>query len=107
MTVIESSVTGSITIGGVIGRTSSTGTHSYLAYSGTVSSLMNPSNQNTTDGNNAGGLIGKMQKNTVLRKSFFNGHISGGTLVGGLVGRSSVLSMLLMTSYQKFTIHTA
>ena len=87
VTVIESSVTGSVTIGGVIGRSSSLGSHQVLGYSGSVSGVIS-----TSTGHNIGGVIGKMQNNTKLTKSYFNGNISGREDVGGLVGKSKLLS---------------
>ena len=90
ITIVDSSVTGSITVGGIIGRSSSNGTHEYLAYSGTVSGIIN---SNST-GHNIGGIIGKMQNNTRLTKSYFNGNISGREDVGGLVGKSTSTSLV-------------
>ena len=89
ITIVDSSVTGSITVGGIIGRSSSNGTHEYLAYSGTVSGLIH---SNST-GQNIGGVIGKMQNNTVLSKSYFNGNISGRE-DGGITGKSTSSSFI-------------
>ena len=74
-----------VTVGGVIGRTSSTGIHEYLSYSGTIS-VFDPDNHQR--GTNVGGVIGKMQNNTLLSKSYFNGNISGFNFVGGIVGHN-------------------
>ena len=87
ITIVESSVTGSVTVGGVIGRTSSTGIHEYLSYSGTISGVFDPDNHQR--GTNVGGVIGKMQNNTLLSKSYFNGNISGFNFVGGIVGQTT------------------
>ena len=55
----------------------------YLAYfTGLVSSSL-------WGGSKYGGVIGKMQANSKLRKSYFNGTLKGATYTGGLVGSLS------------------
>ena len=102
ITIVESSVTGSVTVGGVIGRTSSTGIHEYLAYSGKVSAIFNPSIANPSSqsvGRNAGGVIGKMQNNTVLKRSYFNGNVSGLSSVGGVVVKTANSNVFISFCY--------
>ena len=99
ITITHSSVTGSITVGGVIGRTSSPGVHEYLAYTGNVSGVI-ISNGNSTTGNNIGGVVGKMQNNTLVNKKFFNGNISGSESIGGITGKSTS-SSFVYNSYSR------
>ena len=82
ITIVDSSVTGSITVGGVIGRNRSTTAAAYLSFTGLVSSTLH-------FGTKYGGIIGKMQANSKLRKSYFNGTLNGRSMIGGLVGSLS------------------
>ena len=79
--VYDGFVLGNTTTGGLIGRLANNSHIHASSYTGTVtgySSSQNFSGSGTPQ--NIGGIVGKMQGGSVLRKSFFDGHVFGNQL---------------------------
>ena len=79
-------VTGTISVGGLVGNNHTGGR--------IISSYASSNVWGGSDGSNAGGLVGANY--STIRGSYATGSVSGGTLVGGLVGanlgRSTIIS---------------
>ena len=84
-------VTGNTTVGGVIGRLAQNMIVEYLSYTGSVTGNLDDGSGSFSGSGEAkktGGLIGKSQGGSKLRKSYFEGSVNGQEDVGGLVGES-------------------
>ncbi len=84
-------VTGNTTVGGVIGRLAQNMIVEYLSYTGSVTGNLDDGSGSFTgtgEARKTGGLIGKSQSGSKLRKSYFEGSVNGQEDVGGLVGES-------------------